>query len=313
MNPALRRCLLIPACLLVAGRVFAQDPACTRRSVPISIEKGDGKIIEDSAPRDLIAKIGGKEAKIIAIEPDQRPHRMAIIVDASGSMRMQWSRAIALALGVAKDQLPNTEMALLVFNDDVFETIRFSDGRPAVVAKLEELKLRPDVTRGSTALYSAMLRGARLMGTPTSADVLYIIGDGEDNASDIGLDRLWKELEPTGVRVFASLMFEHDERPKYANRGRKAAGELAQRTGGEVIEPFAHGYPKGSKEVAEFAERMNAFHRRMLSESLLQLETAKPSRKTERLAIEFAVKNDVRFTGARITYPEELAGCTAPN
>ncbi len=270
-------------------------------------------MVEGLAAQDLIAKIGGKEARISSIQPDRRPHRITIIVDASGSMKRQWSRAIALALGIAKDELPNTEMALLVFNDDVFETIRFSDGQPALVVKLEELKSHPDVTRGSTALYSAMLRGARLMGTPTSADVLYIIGDGEDNTSDIGLERLWKELKPTGVRVFASLMFEHDERPKDANRGRKAAGELTKRTGGEVVEPFAQGFPKGSKEIAEFAERMNAFHRRMISESLVQLESEKPLRKAERLTIEFAVKNEERFAGARIIHPQEVAGCTAPH
>jgi hypothetical protein len=294
--------------LLVAPFTKAQD-FCTHRILSLRAEDSMGRVLGDLRPEDFEVKVQKRPVKILSIKEDDRPRRIAILVDASLSMRTNWNRVITLALGLANDQLPDTKLALFLFNDDVYREVDFSEGRQAVVDRLHQLRSQENLVHGSTSLYEALLHGLRLMGTATSADSLYVISDGGDNASDVTLQKALRMLEPSGVKVFVSLVLDKSGSLRNERAGRKAINKLTERTGGEVIEPFLDGVPKGQKEIEQFAERMNLFQRRMISASLFDLQFAEPL--TKAASVQVATTNDgrERLNGPHLVFPNELTGC----
>jgi hypothetical protein len=83
-------------------------------------------------------------------------------------------------------------MALIVFKDKIEEQISFSDGQSAVAEKLHQMRSTANVsgqtTGGRPAIFDSLLGGLRLLETPTSADSLYLVSDGADNASHAHLN-----------------------------------------------------------------------------------------------------------------------------
>jgi hypothetical protein len=99
-------------------------------------------------------------------------------------------------------------MALLVFGTDVYEKIEFSKGQSAVAEKLRRIRSNEayshQLFHGKTALYDSLLAGLQLLDSPTSADSLYVITDGHENASRAHFDDVARRFISTGVRLFVS-------------------------------------------------------------------------------------------------------------
>ena len=104
--------------------------------------------------------------------------------------------------------------------------------------------LRPG---GGTALYDAVVASAEHLKKNARLEkkVLFIVTDGEDNASNETLEQAVKQLqEENGPSVYAIGILGDEEHPK---RAKRALDTLAQRTGG--IEFF----PKTLDEVDEIS------------------------------------------------------------
>lgn len=301
---------LLAIAVSVCGRLtLAQDAACDKRIVPVRVESADGTVIQDFTAADLVAKVGGRDAVVTSVRPDTRPHRILLLIDASGSMRAGWDRAMWLALGFAKDSLPGSEVGLILFNEKVIDEVPFSAGRAAVIEKVRQLKSDSSRARGSTALYSALEEGLRTMDSPSSADALYVIGDVEDNASEARVGKTLDVLAAAGVRIFIALVADGEERKRDTRAARFVAGELARRTGGEVLDPFVDGVGRGEKGVERFAERMNAFHRRMITQSLMELGITTSPEKRASLEVHLSREAANRLKAVRVAYPAELTAC----
>jgi len=65
-------------------------------------------------PSDFEAKFYGQPVKILSIVPDDLPHRVVILLDASGNMAHVWKPALAAASDLAETPLPNVQVALIV-------------------------------------------------------------------------------------------------------------------------------------------------------------------------------------------------------
>jgi VWA domain containing CoxE-like protein len=313
----LRRYLLfILAFTLAPTGDAAQDAACLRRTLPLSVQDSRGLPIRGLTPSDLAAKIRDADIKIVSITPDERPHRIVILLDASGSMKMSWLDTLVLASALAELQVPNVQMALLIFGTKIQEKVDFTAGQRAVAERLRQIrsgaKNATKSIEGRTALYDALLAGVQLLGSSaSSADVLYFISDGADNASQTRVGELSRELTSRGVRLFAADVFTpiayRNRTPEEIN-GPRQLDDLIKQTGGDMILPFPNG-PPAKPDWHTVGQVMNVFYLRMVQNYLVELELSSSLNKRRKWELNLVGARREQWKGARLKYPDELLPC----
>jgi VWFA-related protein len=128
------------------------------------------------------------------------------------------------------------------FNDEYYLDQDFTNN----LLKLKEALEKIDA-RGGTALYDAVVASAEHLKRNARLEkkVLFIVTDGEDNASNETLEQAVKHLqEENGPSVYAIGILGDEEHPK---RAKRALDVLAQRTGGIAF------FPKTLDEVDEIS------------------------------------------------------------
>ena len=65
---------------------LSQEASCIRRTLPLSAADSQGVPIEGLGATDLQTRFRVGPLKILSIVPDDRPHRIVILVDASGTI-----------------------------------------------------------------------------------------------------------------------------------------------------------------------------------------------------------------------------------
>ena len=293
--------------------VSAQQGSCLHRILPLTVEDSQGLPIEGLRVEDIEAKLQGGPTKILSVTPDDRAHRIVMLVDVSGSTTGKWRQVLTPASLLADTGMPNTQLALLLFKDKIEEQIGFSQGQRAIAERLRQMRSGTAmVPGGRSALYDSLLVGLQLLETPTSADSLYLISDGADNASRAHIDELTKRLSSSGVRLFVSLAVG-----EYGNRyptpeeqyGPANMSDLAKRTGGDIHTPFGQHFPTKPEEAARSQQAILRFQKGMLENYRIELELPARLDKPRRLEVKLSEGSRVPWKGARLNYPTELASC----
>src|ERR1700688_4732590 len=171
----------------------------------------------------------GKPQTIISFRHEDIPVAMGILIDNSGSMREKRAKVNQAALNLVRASNPQDEIFVVNFNDEYYLDQDFTND----LLKLKE------------ALESAehMKRDARL-----ERKVLFIVTDGEDNASRETLEQAVKQLqEENGPSVYAIGILGDEEHPK---RAKRALEIITQRTGGLAF------FPKTLDEVDEISRQV---------------------------------------------------------
>lgn len=307
---------LLSLAALLQTPTLSQEASCLRRTLPLAVTDSQGVPIEGVVATDLQTRFRIGPAKILSIVPDDRPHRIVILVDASGTMATKWREVLAPASGLAETSLPNTKMALIVFKNKIEEEISFSDGQSVVAERLRQMRSTANVSRettgGRTAIFDSLLGALRLLETPTSADSLYLVSDGADNASHVHLADVVQTLSSNGVRVFVSLTLGHfgnrSPTPE-EERGPFDMNELAKKTGGQVSAPFERGVPTKREQAERLSQAMHRFYQAMAQNYRLELEVPAALEKSTTWELRFSDQGAVRWRNARLAYPIQLAAC----
>ena len=184
----------------------------------------------------------GKPQNIISFHNEDIPVAMGIVIDNSGSMREKRNKVNQAALNLVRSSNPKDEVFVVNFNDEYYLDQDFTND----LLKLKEALEKIDA-RGGTALYDAVVasgdhlkRNARL-----EKKVIFVVTDGEDNASNESLEQAVKQLqEENGPQVYAIGILGDEEHPK---RAKRALETIAQRTGGIAF------FPKTLDEVDEIS------------------------------------------------------------
>jgi len=184
----------------------------------------------------------GKPQNIIHFRHEDIPVAMGIVIDNSGSMREKRNKVNQAALNLVRSSNPRDEVFVVNFNDEYYLDQDFTNDLLKMKEALEKID-----ARGGTALYDAVVasgdhlkRNARL-----EKKVLFVVTDGEDNASNETLEQAVKQLqEENGPQVYAIGILGDEEHPK---RARRALEIIAQRTGGIAF------FPKTLDEVDEIS------------------------------------------------------------
>ena len=185
----------------------------------------------------------GKQQNIISFHNEDIPVAMGIVIDNSGSMREKRNKVNQAALNLVRSSNPKDEVFVVNFNDEYYLDQDFTND----LLKLKEALEKIDA-RGGTALYDAVVASADHLKKNARLDkkVLFVVTDGEDNASNGNLEQAIRQLqEENGPAVYAIGILGDEEHPK---RARKALEVIAQRTGGIAF------FPKTLDEVDEISK-----------------------------------------------------------
>ena len=203
-----------------------------KQHIVTNLDRGAFTVFED-----------GKPQNIISFHHEDIPVSMGIIIDNSGSMREKRNKVNQAALNLVRSSNPKDEVFVVNFNDEYYLDQDFTNN----LLKLKEALEKIDA-RGGTALYDALVASAEHLKRFARLDkkVLFLVTDGEDNASNETLEQAVKQLqEENGPSVYAIGILGDEEHPK---RAKRALEILAQRTGGIAF------FPKTLDEVDEISK-----------------------------------------------------------
>jgi VWFA-related protein len=184
----------------------------------------------------------GRAQNIISFHHEDIPVAIGIVIDNSGSMREKRAKVNQAALNLVRASNPRDEVFVVNFNDEYYLDQDFTND----LLKLKEALEKIDA-KGGTALYEAVVASADHLKNNAKLDkkVLFVVTDGEDNASRETLEQAVKQLQAeNGPSVYAIGILGDEEHPK---RAKRALEIMTQRTGGLAF------FPKTLDEVDEIS------------------------------------------------------------
>jgi Ca-activated chloride channel family protein len=184
----------------------------------------------------------GQPQAITSFRHEDIPVAMAIVIDNSGSMREKREKVNQAALNLVRSSNARDEVIIVNFNDEEFLDQDFTSD----IGKLKEALGRYD-TRGGTALYDAVDGAAEHLKRNARLDkkVVFVVTDGEDNASRDSLEQAAQALQQEGGPTVYAIGLLGGEKER---RARRALQILAERTGGIAF------FPKTLDEVDQISK-----------------------------------------------------------
>jgi Ca-activated chloride channel homolog len=187
----------------------------------------------------------GKPQNIISFHHEDIPVSMGILIDNSGSMREKRAKVNQAALNLVRSSNPQDEVFVVNFNDEYYLDQDFTND----LLKLKEALEKIDA-KGGTALYEAVVASTDHLARDARRErkVLFVVTDGEDNASRESLEQAVKQLQAeNGPSVYAIGLLGDEEHP---HRAKRALEIIAQRTGGVAF------FPRTLDEVDEISKQI---------------------------------------------------------
>jgi VWFA-related protein len=228
----------------VALAAYAQFRSDTRLVVlHASVTDHKGKLVTNLNERAFKVFENGQPQAVKIFRREDVPVSLGIIIDDSGSMSTKRSRVEAAALEMVRNSNPQDEVFIVNFNDDAFLDVPFTND----MHKLEQGLARID-SRGGTAMRDAISMSLDYERKEARRDkkVLLVITDGNDNASNISLEKVVARANQSDVLIYAIGLFTEEEK-REATKARRALHELTAATGGLSF------YPKEVNEVQALA------------------------------------------------------------
>jgi len=146
-------------------------------------------------------------------------------------MREKRDKVNKAALNLVRSSNPQDQVFVVNFNDEYYLDQPFTSDINKLKEALEKVE-----SRGGTALYDAIVASADYMkkNARLQKKVLFVVTDGEDNASRESLEESVRKLqEENGPTVYAIGLLGDEK----ARRARRALETIAQRTGGIAFLP----------------------------------------------------------------------------
>jgi Ca-activated chloride channel family protein len=202
------------------------------------LKKENFKIFEDGVPQ-----------KILSFQHTDLPVSIALVVDNSGSMSTKRPSVNKSALDLIAASNPQDETFVVNFSDEAYIDQEFTSD----VAKLRN-GLSHTESRGGTALYDAVIGSADELASDAKhpKQVLILITDGEDNASEQNLEQtIGRVQELSGPVIYSiGLLFGDAMSKSEVKHARSALEMLSTETGGVAF------FPKSMEQVDEIAAQV---------------------------------------------------------
>jgi len=172
-----------------------------------------------------------KPQQISSFRREDYPVAMGIVIDNSGSMREKRDEVNKAALNLVRSSNPQDQVFIVNFNDEYYLDQEFTSDIKKLQAALEKVE-----TRGGTALYDAIVASwtDELSRSPLQRKVLFVVTDGEDDATQLSLEQALHVLQQENGPVVYTIGLLGEERSRKAKR---ALQMMADRTGGIAFFP----------------------------------------------------------------------------
>jgi hypothetical protein len=228
----LRAMLFLLSCSAVAGE-------CSLPIILVNTADRDFKIQASLEATDLSVEVDGRRVQIRSLSPDNRPRRIVVMIDSSGSMEASlqkrgWGVGLATA-DYAVDVVPaSATVALVTFSDKLQRESSGFENPKVVGTRVVDLKRTEPhrMTRLFDSIHQVLTDFTELQ----SGDAIYLVTDGGDNKSVISPGKLRQELIVRGIRVFlflvSSLNVFHTAEEL---DGASEIQRLAEFTGGDIV------------------------------------------------------------------------------
>ncbi|MGH9510544.1 MAG: VWA domain-containing protein [Terriglobales bacterium] len=185
-----------------------------------NLDRGAFTVFENNVPQT-----------ITSFRREDVPVAMGIIIDNSGSMREKRDKVNKAALNLVRSSNPDDQVFVVNFNDEYYLDQDFTSNIKKLSDALEKVE-----ARGGTALYDALVASADYMkkNAKLQKRVLFVVTDGEDNASTDTLEQAVRNLQQEGGPTVYAIGLLGEEK---ARRARRALQTIAERTGGIAFLP----------------------------------------------------------------------------
>jgi Ca-activated chloride channel homolog len=171
-----------------------------------------------------------KPQQIRSFRQTDYPVAMGIVIDNSGSMRDKRDEVNKAALNLVRSSNPDDQVFVVNFNDEFYLDQDFTSDIKKLQAALEHVE-----TRGGTALYDAIIASADyLMKSSLQRKVLFVVTDGEDDASQSTLEQAVQRLAQENGPTVYTIGLLGDEKVR---RAKRALETISTRTGGIAFFP----------------------------------------------------------------------------
>jgi hypothetical protein len=312
--------------LAAALSLRAQGDPCLNRAVAVNVTTKQGQPVKGLTAVNFRGKFRGRPVDLVSAAYDTGPRRIVIVLDASGSMFDKWPIEISVAEDLLRSLPEPNSFALLIFAKRVEEKVDFRQGRMAVAGALKKLDARDWSIHkgpyGRTALLNTLVAALDLLQPARLGDAIYVITDGDDNASTARLSEVKVLFLAAGVRLFSLITldeFEGRGRSAEERLGFSGLAELIQAAGGDYL-AFRPGLPP---DILSMAPRLlhitdrdretmstasNGFAREISEFYALQIKLRELSDKARDWQLEagdFGEKN----LHLKVMYPHKLAPC----
>ena len=188
------------------------------------------RLVTTLAKPDFTVFENGKAQQIRHFQREDYPVAMGIVIDNSGSMREKRDEVNKAAINLVRSSNPDDQVFVVNFSDEYYLDQDFTSN----VAKLREA-LDHVESRGGTALYDALIASADyLLKSPLQRKVIFVVTDGEDDASQENLEEAVHRLQQENGPVVYAIGLLGEEKNRKA---RRALELLADHTGGIAFFP----------------------------------------------------------------------------
>jgi len=184
----------------------------------------------------------GVPQKISIFESETHlPLDLALMIDASGSTRLDYSQQVQAASEfIRKVVRPGDSLAVFSFDDDVHVLADFSSDVPHLQHAVHAVK-----KGGGTALYDAIYLGAQTLSKRKTdrRRVIVLVTDAGESTSKASFETARNQAVRSGAMLYTVVL-----RPVKTESGRNTAGEhaletITETTGGAMY------FPSGSSEL----------------------------------------------------------------
>jgi Ca-activated chloride channel homolog len=179
---------------------------------------------------DFVVFENDKPQQIRHFQREDLPVAVGVVIDNSGSMREKRDAVNKAALDLVRASNPEDQVFVVNFNDEYYLDQPFTGDIKKLQDALEHVE-----TRGGTALYDAIVASADyLQESKLQRKALFVVTDGEDDASQETLEQAIHHLQQENGPVVYCIGLLGEERSR---RAKRALELIAERTGGEAFFP----------------------------------------------------------------------------
>jgi hypothetical protein len=309
---------LIPV-LSACSYAFADQPECLDRVIPVSISDSNGVPAVSMSVANLQGSYRKKPVFVKTIQLEERPPRIILLVDTSGSMGLRAEAAIDAAEGVMSHLPANVEVGLAFFAGNTIPVELPTSDRTTLLLQLQALRRSRSSYRGRTAIRSALVASARMFGTPALGDSISLISDGGENQSKSSPSDVEMALGNSAIRVFA-LIFQSilgDPRGRDELTGGLYVQDVAESTGGTVVIIPSQTFPVSTSisfidkngKATQLALDLDRQLNRFLSFYRAEITLPERVKKPESWKLELAGGSKSNSGKLELSYPRVLLPC----